>query len=126
MRDDLRAKNRGSPILPPTAPINLQLTFDLPSSHFGILTRQAIGTISGDFNLGSYAQKHEIMAESNQGDDHDKAWKKAEKKFAQYVETLSLLTRWCIPLFCTFPTLYSRQFMMGADVYRPSPPKTVP
>jgi hypothetical protein len=25
------------------------------------------------------------MAESTQGDTHDKAWEKAEKKFAQYV-----------------------------------------
>lgn len=44
-----------------------------------------------------------MAAESTQGDTHDKAWKKAEKKFTQYVP-MFLPSTLCY--VCPFPKRY--------------------
>jgi hypothetical protein len=96
--EDLRAKTADPQIFQRqlATPINLQLILDLiqvtlcqsPSSA---RSRNSPGNIN--INTGEI-RLHKIMAgESTQGDTHDKAWEKAEKKFSQYVETFHSLIR---------------------------------
>ena len=50
-------------------------------------------------NSGDVLPHCTMTAESTQGDNHDKAWEKAEKKFTQYVSNLFPPPSFCVCLF---------------------------
>jgi hypothetical protein len=110
----------GSPILPPgqrrlSTPINLQQTFDL-KQNFGILLHQIYWEIPFN-NRWSIQEnsKHATMAdESTQGDGHDKAWEKVEKKFTQYVKEVISFLILRSPLLC-FPSNIC--FVVSSPIY---------
>jgi hypothetical protein len=95
MLADLRAKTADPqfslPATPTSAPINLQLTSDTNYHRFdSLLWFHSLRYLSQSILPAqeTYTKSPAMATESTQGDSHDKAWEKAEKKFAKYVSCL--------------------------------------
>lgn len=117
---DLRAKTAWSPILPPNANFCSNepppIWFSSDGLAFYFIWLDCLPQLS-IANTGDIPPHCTMAAESTQGDTHDKAWEKAEKKFTQYVSSFFPPPFFCLCLFPKHVMTFLKSFVVADHLY---------